>query len=78
MNDFIEIDHSRLRSENVSVCAAEKGAKNHKDRSGFSQNWWAARVKDQRGDVLLIITLFWANITQQEFLSIKQAMQKEE
>lgn len=46
MNDFIEIDHSRLRSENVSVCATKEGAKNHKDRSSLPQNWWAVGVKD--------------------------------
>lgn len=47
MNDFIEIDHSRLRSENVSVCATKKRAKKpHEDRNISPQNWWAARIKD--------------------------------
>lgn len=33
MNDFIGIDHSRLRSENVSVWAAKRRAKNHEDKA---------------------------------------------
>lgn len=46
MNDGIELDHSRWIAEHVSVCAAKRRAKNHEDRSSFSQDWWAVGVKD--------------------------------